>query len=325
MLLRVNSTIWRSVTTIIAISIFTFLIFTFLTTLPFQFGVEQPSTRNSQANISQPRQHRFTFEHAFYATTGGFVCFYMDDNGKISQRPLKFTAEGVQFLMEHEPDLIPDIALTSITDRSKSNSLGKALLLVQVVWFCVNCGSRLRERLPLSLLEVSTLAHGLCTLASYVAWWSKPLNIDEPTWITMSGEHARQALALALVLHRDWDEGYSRLLSATQDLSIQKTRLALKAAERYRLSLTNLMEYDGDCLISFDSLPRFESLFVAVGLGGGLSYYIATASIPIIYGLLHFLGWHAGFPNDSRTTPLAHCHCGCHVVRSSRYCTFFNQ
>ncbi len=45
--------------------------------------------------------------------------------------------------MEHEPDLIPDLSLTSITDRSNSSSMGKALLFVQVGWFCLNSASRL--------------------------------------------------------------------------------------------------------------------------------------------------------------------------------------
>jgi len=31
------------------------------------------------------------------------------------------------------------------------------------------------------------LAHGLYTLASYAAWWSKPLNIYEPTLISGQG------------------------------------------------------------------------------------------------------------------------------------------
>ncbi len=207
--------------------------------------------------------------------------------------------------MKHEPDLIPDLPLTSIIDRSKSNSLGKALLFVQVAWFCLSCASRLGEHLPLSLLEVSTLAHGLCTLGCYAVWWSKPLNIDEPTWIQIGNEHAREAAALMDVLYDTEHEDYRRLLDAVrnnyllpQQFETQTLPLALMAAERYGHSPEDLQRrsYGSRRHFTFDSSPKFSRLFLADGLGSPASDYIATAGIPIVYGLLHFLGWHAQFP-----------------------------
>ncbi len=128
---------------------------------------------------------------------GGFTCFDLD----IGRQNWSKTHEihfgrAYNFSWSTSPDLIPDLSLTSITDRSNSKQHGKGFVVRQVGWFCLNSASRLGERLPLSLLEVSTLAHGLCTLASYAAWWYKPLNIDEPTWIRMSSERAREALRL---------------------------------------------------------------------------------------------------------------------------------
>ncbi len=130
-------------------------------------------------------EFKFTLEHAFYATMGGFAIAFPPANDGTEGRAT-LTVENIRSLIEREPDfIIPklQVHLTSITDRSKSTSLGKALLSVQVAWFCLTCASRLAQRLPLSLLEVSTLAHGVCTLASYAVWWFKPLNIDEPTLI----------------------------------------------------------------------------------------------------------------------------------------------
>jgi hypothetical protein len=42
------------------------------------------------------------------------------------------------YIMKHLPYIIPDIHEGSVTDRSESHSLRKALLLVQVGWFCSN-------------------------------------------------------------------------------------------------------------------------------------------------------------------------------------------
>ncbi len=161
----------------------------------------------------------------FTQLMGGFACIVSDGDGKVT--PAKFTARGIRFLSEREPNfIIPQlqVPLTSITDRSKSSSLGKALLIIQVAWFCLNCLSRLIENLPLSLLEVSTLAHGLYTLASFAAWSYKPQNVDEPTWIPISGDdqthkHAREALAL-MQLAYDSDHGraeeWNQLLRAVR-------------------------------------------------------------------------------------------------------------
>ncbi|KAI3611655.1 hypothetical protein WG66_007704, partial [Moniliophthora roreri] len=148
------------------------------------------------------RRHPLTLVHGFYASMGGYVFDFVDDDGQYTGLQflpagctrMSITAEGIRFLMKHDPDLIPDLSETSITDRTQASSLSKAVLLLQVLWFCTNCASRLGQGLPLSLLEVSTVAHGLCTLVTYVLWWSKPLNVAEPT--TISGEHAQQACAL---------------------------------------------------------------------------------------------------------------------------------
>lgn len=154
---------------------------------------------------------------------GGYYAFtILDDHGKMSQlgatftnvtdskgvrvyllphdqAGAKLTAKGVLFLSKHDPDLIPDISHMMIAERTKSNTLGKAVMIIQVLWFCLNIISRLNEHLPLSLLEVSTLAHGFCTLLSCVVWWLKPLNMDAPSWIRLDSDHTREAFAFMLI------------------------------------------------------------------------------------------------------------------------------
>lgn len=252
------------------------------------------------------RQHAFTLVHGFYATMGGFAFRALADDGTLSQRRAKFTAKGVRFLMKHEPNLIPDLSLTSITDRSDSGSLGNALLFIQATWFCLNCISRIRGRLPLAHLEVWTMAHGLCTLASYTAWWSKPRNIDAPTWISMDDEYAREAVALMQLLRLEGQTDHKRFQSAVennyvlpQDFDTQILPLALRAAARYKLSPKDLQRKDDDpdYHITFDSTPRFEQLFWHVGLGRCLAGYGIVTCIPIFYGMSYLLGEDLAFPS----------------------------
>lgn len=155
--------------------------------------------------LNRQRAHPFTIVHGFYASMGGFVFDFLDENGELDgptflppgQTRMCISSAGVQFLLRHDPDLIPDISEGSITDRSKGSSLGKAILIAQLAWFCTNCISRLAQHLPLSLLEIATVAHGLCAMITYVLWWYKPLNLTDPTPIR--GQRAREACALMAI------------------------------------------------------------------------------------------------------------------------------
>lgn len=37
------------------------------------------------------------------------------------------------------------------------------------------------QRIPISLLELNTFGHAICTLFIYLLWWEKPFEVDIPT------------------------------------------------------------------------------------------------------------------------------------------------
>lgn len=98
---------------------------------------------------------------------------------------LTLTASGLLFLAEHAPALLPDIPTAGILDKSKVDGLGKTIVLLQALWFCVQVMCRLIAHLSISLLELTTFVHGICFLVVYLIWWSKPLDINTPTFITI--------------------------------------------------------------------------------------------------------------------------------------------
>ena len=110
------------------------------------------------------------------------------------------TDDGVLFLLEHAPELIPDLSEASILNRSRSDGLGKALLIIQLLYFCISCAARWDQSLPLSLLEVSTLAHAMCAVTTYLVWWKKPFDVAEPTVIP--GSQADEVAAYLLLISR---------------------------------------------------------------------------------------------------------------------------
>ena len=119
--------------------------------------------------------------HSFWAIMGGISIDSKDSEPFIpdSQRST-LTANGVSLLLNHEPQLLPDISEEEVKDKSKESSLTKLVAFVQAAWFCLSCIARISQRLPISLLELNTFAHALCTLIVYVLWWKKPLNIEQP-------------------------------------------------------------------------------------------------------------------------------------------------
>ncbi|KLO05219.1 hypothetical protein SCHPADRAFT_839666 [Schizopora paradoxa] len=255
------------------------LVALFAPELMFYFALNQYlCARNlnqpGQNTTTPPRKHTFTLNHGFYAAMGGFAIKHVDSDGVETSPRKKLTYEDVAELMKENPDLFPDLSLESITDREKSTNLAKALLIVQVLWFCLNCISRLAEQLPLSLLEVTTLAHGLFTLLSYAMWWSKPLNVEEPTWIAAPSRHySLTELALA-------QKGYCRYL---------------------------IPNAGPDAYVTFESVPRLNSFLFDTGLSFTMENmvyaraldYIVSSCIPLLYGLVHFLALSAQFPTST--------------------------
>lgn len=122
--------------------------------------------------------------HSFYATMGGFA-FDTSDAGPNflpnHRSRLCISVNGLEYIAEKAPELIPDIAETNIKDKSKADSLAKFLVCLQALWFCVQCMTRITQRKAISLLELNTFAHAFCALLIYALWWHKPQDVEEPT------------------------------------------------------------------------------------------------------------------------------------------------
>ncbi|KAL8946920.1 MAG: hypothetical protein Q9222_006745 [Ikaeria aurantiellina] len=130
--------------------------------------------------------------HAFFAIMGGLACATMSPDDTFLPLPqdrATLTPEGILCLIANTPEAIPLITEEQIKDKSKADGLKKTLVCAQATWFCVQCITRLAQSLPVSLLEINTFAHALCTLVIYLLWWHKPLDVQEPTLITNAAFH----------------------------------------------------------------------------------------------------------------------------------------
>ncbi|CAG8962327.1 hypothetical protein HYFRA_00005382 [Hymenoscyphus fraxineus] len=131
--------------------------------------------------------HLWTMTHAFYATMGGFVVQFADDIAGMPTEGHRYTIlpDGILRLLNERPIPKPltELSIDDINDKSKSDKLAKFLCIVQVGYFIFQCGTRFRNHLAISILEINTLGHALCALLNYFLWWDKPLNVNCATII----------------------------------------------------------------------------------------------------------------------------------------------
>jgi hypothetical protein len=102
---------------------------------------------------------------------GGFMVY--EENGSYhTLRP-----EELEDLLKHGKINITE---KEIRDKGRGDALSKGLILIQTGWFILQCIARRVERLPITELELVTLAFGVLNFVTYTLWWNKPLNVDCP-------------------------------------------------------------------------------------------------------------------------------------------------
>ena len=278
---------------------------------------EEKENANLVKQTPSKREYPFGRKHAFYAVMGGYFfdiphSAELEETQQSTQPSMTIrdtpTADAFLYIIQNFPDIIPDISEESIMDYARGNGLSKAILMAQVGWFCFNCLTRLVESLPLSLAEVSTVAHCFCTLLTYFVWWSKPFNIVVPA--PMRGQRAREVHALlkctpceyqtALKIAREtslgsFNESQGTLTSLStfeaQSTNLDRIHLAARALVQPPSSLPPcpeaaflrqpLLDVPGSCCSPEMISDRTRAILV-----------IATR---LLYGLPHFLGWNADF------------------------------
>lgn len=111
----------------------------------------------------------WTQSHGYFAIMGGFMVFEGDkEHHSVSPEELKkLLKEGAIRITEKE-----------IKDKGRGDALSKGFILVQTTWFILQCIARRIEGLPITELELVTLAFAALNFATYAVWWNKPLNVE---------------------------------------------------------------------------------------------------------------------------------------------------
>ena len=133
------------------------------------------------------------FEHGSIERDNGEVILHEDD---IPLHPLTNhdlynddTYRGIRSTLRTEIDFSFTVPTeVEIKDRGKSDWLAKSLVLLQTSWFVMQCIARAIEHLPVTHLEIVTLAYATMNFVIYIFWWNKPLNVNRPVRVFRKSE-----------------------------------------------------------------------------------------------------------------------------------------
>lgn len=112
--------------------------------------------------------------HGFFAWMGGFLLCAND------RSPVTLTPDELLRFVRDGSVVMPDIAQEDIEDRSKGDALSKGISILQLAWFVTSLIARYIQNLPITLLELDTLAVAILTCTAYSLWWKKPKDVGRP-------------------------------------------------------------------------------------------------------------------------------------------------
>ena len=164
-----------------------------------------------------------------------------------------------------------------IKDKGKSDWLAKFLVLLQTSWFVLQCIARAIEHLPITHLEIVTLAYAAMNFVIYIFWWNKPLNVNRPVRVfrkTEPGEtHPQETERTSEVRRLTW-KAIGKGLAMIFEFII--------GSQDYRVNLSHR-----------DRVPRFWAN------SDGSEVVIAdliVIGVGVCFGAIHCIAWAFSFP-----------------------------
>ncbi|KAG2033091.1 hypothetical protein BDR03DRAFT_968430 [Suillus americanus] len=217
------------------------------------------------SSVLRPAEfQRWRMTHGFFAWMGGFM-LYVD--GK-PRAPL--TTDELCYFVRVGSVNMPVISEAEIEDRSKGDGLSKGIALLQLVWFVIQLIARYVQNLPITLLEIDTLAVAALTCVAYGLWWKKPKDVGCP-----------------YIVHWKAHSQPSPLTYDTENFH----GLVAGCLDRLIYPFTSLMG------IGASVSPRAVRFRRVPSLGGYSNYDYATSVRLIgcfsgmVFGAIHCLGW----------------------------------
>ena len=135
-------------------------------------GAQWSIARISVARFKKGKVN-WTMRQAFFADMGGVRVKLRNDDFPV-------TSNHIYALFKRDLITLDAITPAAIKDRSKADGLAKLFTILQTGWFILQCLARLKQKIGITTLELSTVAFVACTIGTNIMWWYKPKDVFVP-------------------------------------------------------------------------------------------------------------------------------------------------
>ncbi|KAK0207570.1 hypothetical protein IW262DRAFT_1498575 [Armillaria fumosa] len=120
---------------------------------------------------------KLTMAHGFFVAMGGFC----NSSGDILSCKDFFPLEhelNRETCRESWITALTEVTEEELEERSKADGFSKAIAIVQIFWFVLQCLARQMQHLPILPIEMSALAFSILSIVLYMIWWYKPFDVQ---------------------------------------------------------------------------------------------------------------------------------------------------
>ena len=160
-----------------------------------------------------------------------------------------------------------------IKDRGKSDWLAKSLVLLQTSWFVMQCIARAIEHLPVTHLEIVTLAYAAMNFVIYVFWWNKPLNVNRPVRVFRK--------------------------SSVEETISEARRLALETNSYGFGTILDFIASDQDGKVNLSGEDRVPRFWANSAENDYITADLIMLGVGVCFGAIHCIAWHFSFPTHA--------------------------
>ncbi|PVF91503.1 hypothetical protein CPB86DRAFT_770613 [Serendipita vermifera] len=234
--------------------------------------------------ISKEGGPGWTTAHGFFVSMGGFHAFVRQE---VDEEPLTHESDEPYYpldrkeVMQMYRDRQLDLPLEAeIQDKGKTDWLAKTIVMLQTAWFIIQCIARRAAHLPLSELEVVTLAYTIMNIGIYAAWWNKPRNVDRPIRVYIPTDAAEKRKSDGL--RRQEQNGIVDNLIKTIAKSI----------------LPGVTVEDDEDIAGYTGVPRF---YVGSSTDEGNMWVslVVSSAVGTVFGAIHCIAWSYSFSSHT--------------------------
>lgn len=231
--------------------------------------------------LSRLKSIPWTMRHAFFADMGGLLLHCSDS------APFPVNSQQVLYLVEKSHLEYPNLKVGVIWDKNKADAFARALTLLQIVWFFIQCVGRCVQHLALSTFELSTLAFIFCSLNTLFFWRHKPLDVGTPIVLPCS-------ITIGEILAKSEGRACQTYSQTPLDfIKPQADPMSLVAPFWFAIRRVFDWRTKPDCAL----INKFSNIDTVPPRGLKTADVIYGLIFTIIYFSLHLVGWRFNFPS----------------------------